>query len=294
MLVSTEISSWRKIGSDEKAIKLLKDSGFTAYDYSMSKSLDPTLNIGFELISSDNYIEKAKKLREYADSVGLRCNQTHGPFPTAKTGDDKYNKWATEMSKRAIEVSGILGAKICVVHPWNYYTPEQNVELYRPLVETAKKAGVKIATENMWNAVNYGTKEQIVYSAACSSHSNFKKQMELLVELDKDVFCACVDIGHAEMKGLDTSAVKMLETLGRYVECMHLHDVDLLHDNHQLPFNCNIDYAPVIEAYKKIGYKGDVTLECNTFAGKLPVELLPAGAKYAAAVANYFKEKIEN
>ena len=68
------------------------------------------------------------------------------------------------------------------------------------------------------------------------------------------------------MKGLDTSAVKMLETLKDYVGCIHLHDVDLLHDNHQLPFNCKIDYAPIIETFKKIGYKGDITLESNSFA----------------------------
>ena len=102
MLISSEIESWRRIGGDEKAIKLLKDSGFTAYDYSMCKSVG-IKNLGFELITSDNYIEKAKKIREYADSIGLPCNQTHAPFPTAKAGDDEYNKWATEMSKRAIE-----------------------------------------------------------------------------------------------------------------------------------------------------------------------------------------------
>lgn len=293
MFVSTEIYSWREIGSDEKTIKLLKESGFTAYDYSMFAGKGKA-NLGYELLESDNYIEKAKALRAYADSIGMPCNQTHAPFPTAKKGNQEFNKQAKARTLRAIEISGILGAKYCVVHPCNDYTPEENAQLFKEFIQTAKKAGVKIATENMWNCVGWGTPEFRATPAACSSHENFKQHMKLLTALDKDMFGACVDIGHAEMNGLETSAVQMLETLGDYVTCIHLHDVDLINDNHQLPFVCDIDYAPIISAFKKIGYKGDITLESGTFSSTLPVELLPAGAKYASAVAQYFKEKIES
>ena len=292
MLISTEISSWRGVGSDEKTISLLKESGFTSYDYSMFASSGKA-NLGYELLVSDDYKEKARALREYADSIGMPCNQTHAPFPTARKGNEEYNKEAKERTHRAIEISGILGAKYCVVHPCNDYTPEENAQMYKEFIQTAKNAGVKIATENMWNCVGWGTPQFRATPAACSDHENFKRHMELLMELDKDVFCACVDIGHSEMKGLETSAVQMLETLGEHVACIHLHDVDLVNDNHHLPFICNIDYNPIIEAFKKIGYKGDITLESNTFAYNLPVELLPAGARYASSVANYFKQKIE-
>ena len=293
MYLSTEISSWRGIGSDEKAIKLLKDSGFTAYDYSMF-SAQGKANLGYELLLSENYIEKANNLRKYADSIGMPCNQTHAPFPTARVGDEEYNKRAKELTVRALEISGILGAKYCVVHPCNHYSPEENLELYKEFVELAKAAGVKIATENMWNCTGWGTSEFTLLPAACSSHDNFKRHMDLLTELDKDIFGACLDIGHSEMRGLDTTAVEMLKTLGDYVTCIHLHDNDLFHDNHDLPFVGNMDYAPIIETFKEIGYKGDITLESNTFASKLPVELLPAAAKYAAAIAQYFKDKIES
>lgn len=292
MLISTEIGSWRGMGSDEKTIKMLQDSGFTAYDYSMAAFSGPA-NLGFELLRSPDYRERAQALRAYADSIGLPCNQTHAPFATAKKGNEEYNKKAREQVKRAIEISGILGAKYCVVHPCNDYTPEENAELYRAFIPTAKEAGVKIATENMWNCVGWGTPEFRATPAACSSHDNFRRHMELLTALDPDLFGACVDIGHAEMQGLGTSAARMLETLGDYVTCIHLHDVDLVHDNHQLPFVCQIDYAPIIEAFRKIGYRGDITLESTTFPKKLPVELLPAAARYAAAVAKYFKDQIE-
>ena len=48
----------------------------------------------------------------------------------------------------------------------------------------------------------------------------------------------------------------------------------------------------MIEALRKIGYKGDITLETNN-AAKVPVALIPAVARYAAAIANYFKEEVE-
>lgn len=291
MLLSTEISSWRGIGSDKETIKMLKESGFTAYDYSMFAGGGKS-NLGYELLLSENYRDKAQKIRLYADSINMPCNQTHAPFPTAKKGDEEFNKIAQAYTIRALEISGILGAKYCVVHPYDG-TIEENVAMYKELIPIAKQAGVKIATENIWNCVGWGTPQFRAFPIVGSTPESFKRHMELLTALDKDVFGACVDIGHSEMKDLNTSAVQMLETLGNYVTCIHLHDVDLVHDNHQLPFICNIDYAPIIKAFKKIEYKGDITLESGTFSERLPVELLPAAAKYAAAVTNYFKTQIE-
>ena len=281
MLVSTEIQSYRALRDDKAIIKMLKEAGFTAYDFSMCSDL------GLELLLADDYLARAKDLRAYADSIGMPCNQTHAPFSSARKGNEEYNKAMYPKLLRAIEISGVLGAKICVVHPCNDYTPEENAAMYEGMKETAKKAGVKIATENMWN---WAQGSPTATPAACSDHINFKAHMDLL---DRDIFVACVDIGHSEMDGLNTSAVDMIETLGKDVQCIHLHDVDKLYDNHHLPFVCSIDYAPIITALKKIGYQGDITLESNTFTKKLPVELLPAAARYAAAVATYFKTQIE-
>ena len=45
-------------------------------------------------------------------------------------GDEEYNARAKVLTIRALEISGILGAKYCVVHPCNHYSPEENLELY--------------------------------------------------------------------------------------------------------------------------------------------------------------------
>ena len=141
----------------------------------------------------------------------------------------------------------------------------------------------------MWNCTGWGD-TFLATPAACSHHDDFKAHLDLL---DREVFCACVDIGHAEMAGLDTNSATMLQTLGDRVEALHIHDNDCVHDKHGLPFTGDICFAPMIEALKQINYQGDITLEADRFMSSLPVELYPQGARFMAEVANYFRKALK-
>ncbi len=289
MYISTEINSFKAVGDNRKILKLLKDVGFDAYDFSMFYG-----SLAEEITDADDYIDRAKAFRAYADDLGLVCNQAHAPFPSATSDEyprfgmttEEYNAYAYKKITRAIEVAGVLGAKIIVVHPWNCYTPEENVALYRGFEETARKAGVKIGVENMWN---WEKGAPTASPAACSHHDDFKAHMQLL---EQDLYVACVDIGHAEMAGLDTDAATMIQTLGSYVQALHIHDNDLVHDTHALPYTLNVDFKKVLDALKKINYQGDITLEADTFIGKFPLELYPQAAKLMAEAADYMRKKI--
>ena len=278
MDISTEISSLRFYDLDfSKRIKLLKDCGFTAYDFSM---------FDLAITRDNNYKENAIKLREYADSIGIKCNQSHAPFPSARIGDEVYNEEITLLINRAIEISGILGAKSCVVHPVNDFNAQQNAIMYQNFIDVAKKYNVKICVENMWNWTgDYASK------AACSHHDDFKKHLELL---DSNIFVACLDIGHAEMKGLETTAVQMIKTLDKKLFALHIHDNDCHHDNHKLPYTGNIDFAPIITALKEVDYKGDITFEADTLCKVVPKELIPGALRFMADIGKYFKSEIEN
>lgn len=289
MYISTETASFEKYGDHKKIIKLLKDSGFDAYDFSVFHG-----DMGDRLVTSDDYLEKARELRAYADEIRIVCNQAHAPFPSA-TSDRyprfemttaEYNEWVHAKIERSIEVAGILGAKVIVVHPWNDYTAEENAVLYQSFEAAARKANVKIGVENMWN---WYAGEPTASAAACSHHDDFKAHLELL---PKDVFVACVDLGHAEMAGLNTNAVDMLKTLGERVEALHIHDNDLKNDCHYLPYTLWMDFDKIISALKEIGYKGDVTLESPGFMPRLPLELYPQGARFMAQVADHIRKKL--
>ncbi len=312
MKISTEIQSFKKFGTNKEILKLLKDSGFDAYDFSMF------FDIGETFVFCDDYVERAKELRKYADSIGIVCNQSHAPFPTVaynsnwcnsmrklmekrmleenngkymlpKTGDEieYYNECLVELLKRGIEITSILGGKAIVIHPNSNYSTEQNVVFYNQFKEVAVKNNVKIALENMWGWDN--EKNHATY-ASCSDGENF---MEHLNMLDKDVFVACVDIGHAEMMGEITNSSKLLEDVSDRLFCLHIHDNDLFRDKHMLPFNGSVDFEKVTETLAKIGYNGDITFECTTFMPKFDKEFFPVATKFMYEIGNYLREKIQ-
>ena len=283
MYISTEISSMSKFyPAYEDRLSALKEAGFDAYDFSMFRPAT------CEWIDDDGCAEKAKKLRKYADKIGIVCNQTHAPFPLVAVGDGKKTEERFFQIVRALEISSVLGAKLCVVHPWNNYSPEENAVVYKRLESYAKKFGVKIALENMWN---WNKEEDHAAPAACSDADNFYAHLELLSE---DTFCALLDIGHAEMTGLNTSAVDMIRKIGHRLEGIHLHDNDLKHDTHTLPFIRNIDFTPIIATLKEVGYRGDITLECDAFLPKLPKDIVSTALHLMAKTADYFRKELQS
>ncbi len=306
MLISTEIEIFKKYGDNRKILKMLKQAGFEAYDFSMF------LQTKESFMYCDDYIKQAQALRAYADELGIVCNQTHAPFPvifpndkgyashllglieqgrgepfpeTENTAQD-YTTLLRTLICRAVEISGILGAKNCVVHPVNDYSAEQNAQMYGEFEAVARKVGVKIAVENMWN---WAQGSPTATAAACSHHDDFAKHLSLLPE---DVFVACLDVGHAEMAGLNTSCVQMIEALSNRLQCMHWHDSDKLHDNHWLPFAGKIEYEPICKALAQINYQGDITMEATYFMMGIDVSLYPALASFMYQVGDYMRQRI--
>ena len=237
--------------------------------------------------ANDNYLQFVKKIKQIAADNGITCNQAHAPFPTCC-------KEIRDFHERALECAAVAGAKCCVVHPDNNKTPEENAEMYFGLLPKAKEYGVKIATENMWN---WDLKEDHALVCACSDKKNFCAQMDALKD---DYFVACLDIGHAEMKGLNTSAVELIDALGQRLAALHIHDNDLWHDTHTIPFSMNIDFVPIVKALKRVGYSGDFTLEADAYLGlnHYTVENVFDGVKNLAdsakKLAKLYEEVSEN
>lgn len=272
MYISTTTNYFKKLGDYKRRVAFMKECGFDAYDFTMEADYYETMPFGKE-----DYIQNAKAFREYGEGLGIVCHQTHAPFPTAKVDDEAFNKEMFAKIVHAIEISGVLGAKVCVVHPSVEHTIEENIRLYKALEPYARKAGVKIGVENMTRDTG-------------SHHTHIKA---ILDGLPNDVFVFCLDTGHAEMAQNKTSAVEMVRTMGSRLEAVHLHDCDQIRDNHGLPFTYKIDFDAVIEEMRKVGYQGDVMLETGSFFMRVPVELLQAYTKLAAQVAAYIKEKLQ-
>ena len=282
MKISTEIGSATRIIGEEKAIELIAKAGFDAWDFSMFSMCryDRENNCLLENdhpLAGNNYLAFARQLKKIGLDNGIECNQSHAPFPI-------YIDEIRSYCKRAIECTAEAGGKICVIHPDNHKSAEENAEIYNELLPFAKECGVKIATENMFNWY-YGPAP-----AACSSPESF---VEHLKAVDDDYFVACLDIGHAELKGLKTSAEEMIKAIGPKLQALHIHDNDKENDKHQIPFSMNIDFNAVVNALKEVGYKGDLTLEANAYLKEFTEENIFEGIKNLAETANKLREMMK-
>lgn len=161
-------------------------------------------------LSGESYLSFARKLKRAGADNGIVRNQSHAQFPSSRQGIRLY-------FKRAIGYAAEAGGQICIIHPDNNKSPEENAEMYFELLPFAKEHGIKIAAENMWN---WNAEKDEASFAACATPESFCAHLDAV---NDDAFVACLDIGHAEMRGSDTSAVQMIKALGEKLQALHIH-----------------------------------------------------------------------
>lgn len=282
MKISTEIGSASKIVGEKKVVALVAEAGFDAWDFSMFAmcQYDYGRHCAVQTshpLAGEHYLDFAKELRKIGLDNGIVCNQSHAPFPS-------FDKTVRSYLQRAIECTAVAGGKICVIHPGNDWSAQENAEMFTSLLPFAKEHGVKIAVENMWN---WNQKRDESCFAACSTAESF---LAHLCAVDDPDFVACLDIGHAQMYPAGDGAVNMIEALGHHLQALHIHDNDCKHDCHQIPFSMGIDFQSVANALKKIGYDGYLTLEADAYLGNSAPETVLDGLKAMAASAKKLEQ----
>ena len=289
MLVSTSTTLHHKIGL-AKNIELMKQAGFDAYDVSLHASHQDVLNPYF---LGDDYVEKAHQLKEFADKVGILCNQAHAPFGS-QYGDATPDTQLFKLTVRSMEVASILGAKGIVVHPmqflfYPYYIKELkeiNYRFYSDLLPYAEKFGITILTENMWNeqALN-----KHIIPSTCAWAEEFCEYIDMM---NSPYMKGCLDIGHCILTGEKVERIIHMMGADR-LTALHIHDVSPVEDSHTLPYTRAVNFEEMLNALKAIGYKGDLTFESGNFERKFPEQLYLSALRLTAAVGHYFKSRLE-
>ncbi len=281
--ISTEIHSISKHIGDCKAVEMVAKAGFDAWDFSLfdmcpwdweNKRIIPTDHP----LAGKNYLSYARELRHIGENMGIHCNQSHAPFPSAPMFDALV---------RSLECTAEAGGEICIIHPVNTQNAEQNAEMYERLLPIAKSVGVKIATENMWN---WNKEKNEAAPAACSDPASFLAHLNAVNDPD---FVACLDLGHAEMRGLGTTAPEMIRALGSHLQALHIHDNDLHNDSHQIPFSMQMDFDAIALALAEIGYSGYLTLEACEYLNNFNIDNLDRGLLDLAESARRLGRMIE-
>ena len=149
--------------------------------------------------------------------------------------------------ERCAEVFAELGAEVMNIHPC-YFTPpamraamvELNVEALNPVSEMAASHGLTLVLEN--------------FSAPFDSVSVFEQALSQVPGLKLHL-----DFGHTNFGRDDHDA--FCSRLGSMIRHVHFSDNRARNDDH-LPLGVgNIDWKHAVDALKKAGYDGTITLE---------------------------------
>ena len=190
-------------------------------DFAIKNRIHP--EIYFSAEDLDTYDEKeAKRLAETLQQNGLEIT-LHGPFMDLSPGgvDQKIKEVTLDRFTKVIELALFFKPKTIVFHPgyekWKFdgnvkLWLESSLQTWKPFAREAEEMGLVIALEN-------------VYEEAPDSIK------DLLEEINSPHFRFCFDTGHHHVFGKAPLPLWM-ETLGKYLCEVHLHDNHKEMDEH--------------------------------------------------------------
>ena len=268
-LLSMSFADVQDERGDFAAMDMAKKSGADAIDFALFYQ-SVTKEESVYTKGADAVCEYYRSVREYADKIGLKINQTHGRlsgFGITPERDVDFIK----NSEYDILASNILGAKYCVVHTpaithvGDGLTDDElfgiSDRLFSSILPFAKKYGIKIAAETHGDSRKYGKMEFFGHV------ENLVKCIERIEENfdGKGYMVICVDTGHTNLTvkyGLPT-VEEAIRIMGSRIEVLHLHDNSGMRDEHKIVGTGTINFEEVFKALKEVGYSGYYNLENN-------------------------------
>ncbi|MBQ2117437.1 MAG: sugar phosphate isomerase/epimerase [Clostridia bacterium] len=270
------------------AAKAAKAAGFSAFDYYI------TLDDTDSPLHGEDYRSVVSQIRRATENEGMRFNQTHAPFrfPVKKWDEPE----TFDLFVRSLEITALLGAKICVVHPLHhmeYLGHEEeifrlNMDYFRKLIPCCREYGVRIGVENMWQT--HRIRKNISFDT-CSTIREFIRYLDTL---DSESVVACLDVGHVVLPDGPDGPADFIRALGHdRLKALHIHDNDYTRDAHLLPYQGKLDWESITAALGEIDYTGDFTYEIGAVPFSVPGELIGDALRYAGAVGRYLVGKVE-
>lgn len=238
----------------EHSIKLCKDAGFDFIDFGLGgKTLDRNI------ILRDNPLKEAEAMRELCEKLGVSVNQTHARYDYKNLTPEEFER----QLKQTVEVSKILGADCVVVHADTYYDTEFRFdfdtvlntiyETYAPIVERAKKVGIKIAMETLF--------EDRAPQGKRARFTSYVDELDAIVsKFNDEAVGICWDFGHARVSHGPNQFEEMKKVGGKIIST-HVHDNYQKKDLHLMPFLGETNWELGMKTLKEIGYNGHLTFE---------------------------------
>ncbi len=166
--------------------------------------------------------------------------------------DRNYRQVRIDHTKRALTLARELGAPCITTEPGGPVEPGASwksalslfVEMLKPVIEHAEKEGVLLLIEPEPGLLI----------------ENAEQSAELMSHFDSPAVGLNFDIGHFYCVGDDPAST--VPRLAQYVRHFHLEDIAASRVHHHLiPGEGAIDFPSVLQAIRKTGYDGWVTIE---------------------------------
>ena len=266
---------FKKVGEAE-SYRLIKEAGFDGVDLQCidKKESDILLN---------HHREEAEKTRQMIEDSGLICNLAHAPFRKLFYGMSfDCSEPIYKELVNSIEYAAIAGAKLVAIH--GILTPlsaksaqsmEYNYKFFRSLAPYARDFGIKLAIENVAEALPY------------------PYQMgQMLAMLDDPCFAALLDTGHARL--CYVAPQNFIRDLPKgSIQALHVQDMRGIEkmDDHILPGMGKLKWDEILKALAEVGYDGDFNMEVHGFLKCFEPEALPSALKLAEQVAKLLAEQ---
>lgn len=253
--------------------KFLAESGLHAVDFSLS---DPVTSPRWQL-SDEELKEEMLRHKAWCEEYGIDISQTHAPYDY-NLGyawlDLEKRKEFLRVQIQAIKATSYLGAPYMVIHPVavqgriseDYYerAKQENIAFFESLKPYLEEYDVKLAIENAPN------KNAVLGRFERSNLSKAEDYIDYIDAMNSDRFVACLDIGHALISGDDP--VDIIYKLGRkYLHVLHIHDNNLIKDEHMFPGCGKGDWYRIGKALNDIGFEGVFSFEvANPYWSRFP------------------------
>ena len=237
----------------------LKAAGYDSVDINLWPMCHPG-----EPLSLDSWEQAVEAIRAASEEVGLPVFQTHGNTMTGTEWDDPaypHRELQHVTTLRCVEAAKRLQADCMVLHPFNLahttlYSAAENkracMAYLAPYIEAAKKAGVRIAVENM---IDFGRRHR----RYCGG--DLYELLDLVDTINDPDVGLCIDTGHANISGIDPG--EAIRAAGKRLFALHINDNHSKQgqDEHLLPYFGDIDWKNVMQALVDVKYAGHLTYE---------------------------------
>ncbi len=300
LAISVQTGGWlNPMGGEanaEEAFRLIKDCGFEAVDYNIDTPLSWSMinksdKGDFYTKSIEELLEYFAPVKEAMEKNGVFGAQAHAPFPLFRRSDAEYSEFLMETVEKCLAICQYLGIPALVVHPNTYLDKDSereiNLAMYRKMIPSGKKYGVKLCLENMW-----APRAGHIIGGSCYTADEAVWYIDTLnKEAGEDIFGFCFDLGHANLAAAHVR--QYLRTLGHRLTVLHLHDNDAVSDQHFAPMTQRkTDWEGLILGLRDINYRGAINFETFGALVNYPEELRPLMLKYIAGVGEYIRAKI--